>query len=470
MSEASFTLFQNTAVGIEVILYACCLTAFFYPYMAGRKRGHLADIIKMLTVFASYSIIYFFNMAVSMGALVCMASVIVLLTLAAKYLGVEKKSALFMGVVFFCIRNLSSLAVASVNFYTGRHLVKGEEGVERVLRNAALNFCLVELLQLVLFSALLYMVARQIRKCRMELHIRELCYLLLTPVTGILFVNILFRILIVTTGELSIQLYEQYPVLIGIVPVAAALFYAGILVTIISYQKMVGLQKEKERYFVEQQQVHAIQERMAEVDQFYDGIRRMKHEMKNHLTNIKGLLESGDYGSMGQYISRMDESMDAFEFSIKTGNAVTDVIVNDRQKAAEKQGIRFRSEFTYPESERYDAYDIGIIVNNLLQNALEACGKMRQGDRYIFISSRQKRKFFLIEVRNPFEGEIIMDADTNLPISTKEKEPFGRQGSMHGIGLSNVKREAEKYMGDVDIRVKKNEFSVTVMLQERRQV
>ena len=399
-----------------------------------------------------------------------MASVIILLTLAAKYLGVEKKSALFMGVVFFCIRNLSSLAVASVNFYTGRHLVKGEEGVERVLRNAALNFCLVELLQLVLFSALMYTVARQIRKCRMELHIRELCYLLLTPVTGILFVNILFRILIVTTGELSIQLYEQYPVLIGIVPVAAALFYAGILVTIISYQKMVGLQKEKERYFVEQQQVHAIQERMAEVDQFYDGIRRMKHEMKNHLTNIKGLLESGDYGSMGQYISRMDESMDAFEFSIKTGNAVTDVIVNDRQKAAEKQGIRFRSEFTYPESERYDAYDIGIIVNNLLQNALEACGKMRQGDRYIFISSRQKRKFFLIEVRNPFEGEIIMDADTNLPISTKEKEPFGRQGSMHGIGLSNVKREAEKYMGDVDIKVKKNEFSVTVMLQERRQV
>ena len=69
---------------LEVVLYACCLTAFFYPYMAGRKRGHPADIIKMLTVFASYSIIYFFNMAVSMGALVSMFSVIVLLTLAAK--------------------------------------------------------------------------------------------------------------------------------------------------------------------------------------------------------------------------------------------------------------------------------------------------------------------------------------------------------------------------------------------------
>lgn len=52
----------------------------------------------------------------------------------------------------------------------------------------------------------------------------------------------------------------------------------------------------------------------------------------------------------------------------------------------------------------------------------------------------------------------------------KEKEPFGKKGSMHGFGLSNVKREAQEYMGDVDIKIKKNEFSVTVMLQERRQV
>ena len=470
LSEASFTLFQNTVMGIETVIYACFLTAFFYPHMAGKKGGNAQEFIKVLIVFLSYAAVYFISIGVDLDKWACMVIVTALLTAASRYLGVGRKPAFLFGVLFFTIRNLSSLVVASVNFYTGRHLVQGEEGIEKILRNAALNFCLVELLQLILFSVLLYIAGCQLKKCRMELHTRELCYLLLTPLTGILFVNIIFHILLMVSENHVIQLYEQYSALIGIVPVVAALFYVGILATIASYQKMVGLQEEKERYFVEQQQVHAIQERMAEVDQFYDGIRRMKHEMKNHLTNIKGLIESGNYGDMGNYISRMDESMDAFEFSIKTGNAVTDVIVNDRQKAAEKQGIRFRSEFTYPESERYDAYDIGIIVNNLLQNALEACGKMRQGDRYIFISSRQKRKFFLIEVRNPFEGEIIMDADTNLPISTKEKEHFGKKGSMHGIGLSNVKMEAKKYMGDVDIKIKKNEFSVTVMLQERRQV
>jgi hypothetical protein len=99
--------------------------------------------------------------------------------------------------------------------------------------------------------------------------------------------------------------------------------------------------------------------RIGEVEQFYDGIRRMKHEMKNHLTNIKGLAGSGSYEEMEQYIARMDESMDAFEMSVRTGNAVTDVIVNDKQKAAERMGIRFRSDFVYPASDRYYPFPYG---------------------------------------------------------------------------------------------------------------
>ena len=466
MSEASFMLFQSTAEGIECILYACCLTAFFHPFMAEQKNKNPAKTIKMVIVFLVYAAMYFVNLAVGMNGWICMLAVILLLTMASCYLGMERKFAFLLGALFFCIRNLCALAVASVNFYMGRHFVQEEEAVERVLRNVALNFGLVELIQMILFVMMLYRVRGQLKKCKMELHIRELCYLLLTPITGILFGNIIFRMMLVISDHLVVQLYERYPVLLGIVPMVAALFYVGILATIVSYQKMVGLQEDKKKYFVEQQQVHAIQERMEEVEQFYDGIRRMKHEMKNHLTNIKGLFESGNFGEMEQYIKRMDESMDVFELAIKTGNPVTDVIVNDKQKTAEKQGIRFQSGFTYPKSERYNAYDIGIIINNLLQNALEACGRMSPGDRYVFISSRQKKKFFLIEVRNSYEGEIVMNEDTNLPISTKGT---GTSGLLHGIGLSNVKREAEKYMGDVDIKVRKNEFSVTVLLQERRQ-
>ena len=466
MSEAGFILVVDIAVRIEILLYAVCMAAFFYPFMAGKKEQRKSRIKKVLMVFLIYTVMYFVNMAASVYGWLCMIIVIILLAVASKFLDMNREFTFFLGVIFFCIRNLSALIMRSISYFLDKHLEQKAvfaENYENVFRNAAWNYVFVVVLQLILFSIMLYAVARLLMKKTMKLHIKELCYLLLIPITGILFVNIIFNILLIVNENLVFQLYEQFPVFLGIVPVVAALFYAGILITIVSYQKMIGLQEEKEKYFVEQQQVHAIQERMEEVEQFYHGIRQMKHEMKNHMTNIKGLVRNGSYGDIEQYIDHMDESMNVFEITIKTGNTVTDVIVNDKQKAAEKQGIQFQSEFSYPKSDGYNAYDIGVIINNLLQNALEACEKMAEGKRYIYLSGRQKKKFYMINVKNSFEGEVTFDTKTNLPLSTK-----GKDIALHGIGLSNVKREADKYMGDVDIRARKNEFSVAVLLQERR--
>ena len=463
MSEAGFILVVDIAVRVEILLYAVCMAAFFYPFMAGKKEQRKSRIKKVLMVFLIYTVMYFVNMAASVYGWLCMIIVIILLMAASKFLDMNREFTFFLGVIFFCIRNLSALIMRSISYFLDKYLEHKAVSVENVFRNAAWNYVFVAVLQLILFSIMLYAVVRLLKKKTMKLHIKELCYLLLIPITGILFVNIIFNILLIVNENTIIQLYEQFPVFLGIVPVVAALFYAGILVTIVSYQKMIGLQEEKEKYFVEQQQVHAIQERMEEVEQFYHGIRQMKHEMKNHMTNIKGLVRNGSYGDIEQYIDHMDESMNVFEITIKTGNTVTDVIVNDKQKAAEKQGIQFQSEFSYPKSDGYNAYDIGVIINNLLQNALEACEKMAEGKRYIYLSGRQKKKFYVINVKNSFEGEVTFDTKTNLPLSTK-----GKDTALHGIGLSNVKREADKYMGDVDIRARKNEFSVAVLLQERR--
>ncbi len=463
MSEAGFILVVDIAVRIETLLYAVCMAAFFYPFMAGKKEQRKSKIKKVLMVFLIYTVMYFVNMAASVYGWLCMIIVIILLMAASKFLDMNREFTFFLGVIFFCIRNLSALIMRSISYFLDKYLEHKAVSVENVFRNAAWNYVFVVVLQLILFSIMLYAVAGLLKKKTMKLHIKELCYLLLIPITGILFVNIIFNILLIVNENLVFQLYEQFPVFLGIVPVVAALFYAGILITIVSYQKMIGLQEEKEKYFVEQQQVHAIQERMEEVEQFYHGIRQMKHEMKNHMTNIKGLVRNGSYGDIEQYIDHMDESMNVFEITIKTGNTVTDVIVNDKQKAAEKQGIQFQSEFSYPKSDGYNAYDMGVIINNLLQNALEACEKMAEGKRYIYLSGRQKKKFYLINVKNSFEGEVTFDTKTNLPLSTK-----GKDTSLHGIGLSNVKREVDKYMGDVDIRARKNEFSVAVLLQERR--
>ena len=245
------------------------------------------------------------------------------------------------------------------------------------------------------------------------------------------------------------------------IPVLALLFYAGAYLTIAFQQGMAALREEQATHYMEYQQTQAIRARIHEAEQFYTRIRGLKHEMRGHLTNIKGLAQSGEYASLEDYIAKMDESMSGFELTLQTGNPVTDVIVNEIRRRSLDLGIRFQVEFHYPDPGAYDAFDVGIILQNLLQNAVEACEKVGEDERFIVLTGTRKGRFFLIEVKNSFASEVVFGQD-GLPVTTKQED-----APMHGIGLANVRREAEKYVGELELRTNQFEFSATVLLQER---
>ena len=199
MSEAGFILVVDIAVRVEILLYAVCMAAFFYPFMAGKKEQRKSRIKKVLMVFLIYTVMYFVNMAASVYGWLCMIIVIILLAAASKFLDMNREFTFFLGVIFFCIRNLSALIMRSISYFLDKHLEQKAvfaENYENVFRNAAWNYVFVVVLQLILFSIMLYAVASLLMKKTMKLHIKELCYLLLIPITGILFVNIIFNIFV----------------------------------------------------------------------------------------------------------------------------------------------------------------------------------------------------------------------------------------------------------------------------------
>ncbi len=109
------------------------------------------------------------------------------------------------------------------------------------------------------------------------------------------------------------------------------------------------------------------------------------------------------------------------------------------------------------------AYDMGIILNNGLDNAIEACMRMREkqpdAQAYITIRSFRAKNMYFIEIENSFDGMALSRGDSGLPISTKaDKE-------VHGIGLRNIRKCAVKYGGDVDCIVKGNRFILSVMIK-----
>ena len=457
MSETGFRIFNSAfSIGAELI-YAVLLTAFFKPFLTDQGRKWR----KLLIVFSVYII---FEIICNRAALPqgSFGPILMVMLLAvSKWIDLEKSLVFLLTLLYLNARISSGLIVQSLYFIMERMYPFRMEPLEAVFIRAAILVTLFLLLHAALFFAMLYALQRQMRKQRMTLHRRELCYISLVPTAGILFGQVISRLLVEFKDGVLLQLYERHPAFLAVVPVLALLFYAGAYLTIAFQQGMSALREERAAHYVEYQQTQAIRARIHEAERFYTSIRRLKHEMRGHLTNIKGLARSGEYASLDDYIAKMDESMSDFELTLQTGNPVTDVIVNDTRQRSLDLGIRFQVDFRYPEPGAYDAFDVGIILQNLLQNALEACEKVSEGERFIVLTGKRKGRFFLIEVKNSFVGEVVFGQD-GLPVTTKKEDV-----PMHGIGLSNVRWEAEKYMGELELKTEQREFSATVLLQER---
>lgn len=420
MRESDFILLYQMTAGIEVILYGACMAAFLRPFLDGDGGGRRSMRRKCLLVLLAYISVFSLGAALSLYGWLCMLFLMALLAACRRFLGIGREFLFLLGVLFLCTQRLSLMAVQSLDYFSCQLFLAGADTPEKVFLGAALNHLCVEALMLLLFALMLWGLALRLGKRPFALHARELGYLLLTPVTGILFVRITLQLIIVADGDSIFQLYQQVPMAVGIVPLLAALFYAGTLAAIALCQKNIALQEERGRHFVEQQQLAGIRERLAQVEQLYDGLRRMKHELRGHMANIRGLAERNCYGDMERYLARMDESIQALEPGLSTGNAVTDVILGDTGRASARLGIRFQADFTFPASGGFDSYDMGIILNNLLRNALEACEKVEPGRRYISLSGTRKNRFYLLEVRNSFQGDVRFHRRTGLPVSTKE--------------------------------------------------
>lgn len=325
MSEAGFYLFNNAFSAVTELIYAALLAAFFQPFIPNKEQKRW----KLLIVFAAYILFY---LACSRAALPQGTFGIILTALllaAARWTGLEKSLVFLLILLYFNARISSGLMAESLHFLLEQWLPFPVEPLEKVFLHAAIFLTLFLLSHAALFFLMLYTLRRQMIKRRFPLHRRELCYLSLVPMTGILFGQVISRLLIEFKDGVLLQLYDRHPAFLAIVPILALLFYTGTWLTIAFQQGMAALQEEQAALYAEQQQARTIRARIHEAERFYASIRQLKHEMRGHLTNIKGLVQSGKYASIEQYIARMDESMGSFELTLQTGNPVTDVIVND---------------------------------------------------------------------------------------------------------------------------------------------
>ena len=98
---------------------------------------------------------------------------------------------------------------------------------------------------------------------------------------------------------------------------------------------------------------------------------------------------------------------------------------------------------------------MGVILGNLLDNAIEAASKVN-GDKKINVVIYYEKNNLYININNTYNGEIIFDG--NKYKTTNENKID------HGIGLSSIENALKKYDGEIEISYTESLFTVKVLM------
>ena len=291
---------------------------------------------------------------------------------------------------------------------------------------------------------------------------------LILPNIAILCISITLQMLVVSVeNEITVIIFDKVPATMFWIPLICVLLLGVNISSVILFQKLVQLGEERRKRAVLENQITQMQREIEEIQDIYADMRGLRHDMRSHLESIAAVIgrtAGNDREELDGYIGKMEATVSRLDFVYTTGNPITDVIIHQKKQEAEKQQITFEVDFTYPDKQQIDVYDIGIVLNNALENAIEASSKI-DGKKNISLRSYMKGNLFFIEVENDFCGELVINGETGLPVTGKED----RQN--HGLGIENIQRCAKKYMGDIDIAVREEKgqkrFCLTVMMYDK---
>lgn len=375
---------------------------------------------------------------------------------------------LFLAVTFFCVRWQSWRIVSCVSnevYLLTEHLFSAENDMFWFRVYAVRSVAEAEIGCLLMYGAV---------KClhwsygcsREEMEAKEFLLLVMPSVLG-LFAYGVYRyynyVYERDSGKSPFDLYGSYDLMILFYSVVC---FVTIFVMTYVFRQWKNEKEEEKQGEILSKQMQDMKSHIAEVERLYRDMRSLRHDIGNHMMTLEQLYGQGEYEEAGEYAKALKKQLQEVSPDVASGNPVTDVILSGRKKEMEEKGILFDCDFHYPKSEAVNAFDISIILNNALANAVEAVERERKGNAgktvRVWLCSYRMKNMYIIEVANSYTGKLKLNASDGLPVTVKS-------GDGHGFGLANIRRVVQKYYGDIETgkeMYKKEEcFVLRVMIQ-----
>ncbi len=198
-----------------------------------------------------------------------------------------------------------------------------------------------------------------------------------------------------------------------------------------------------------------------EVQNIYKTMRAWRHDYHNHIQSIKAMLAMKKFQELDDYLATLEQDLDSIDIAIRTGNVGLDAILSSKVSIARKNNIEVNCTAKVPGQLKITDVHLCAIVGNLLDNAIEACEKIKcSGEDPV-----PQQKFIRIYI-GLFKEQLYISVSnsTNAKYRRRLNELVTSKLGEHGFGLRRIDKIAEKYDGFVNRKNEPGIFATEVML------
>ena len=239
------------------------------------------------------------------------------------------------------------------------------------------------------------------------------------------------------------------------------LMCASIVISLVLTDYFMLYMMERFNYLVQKQYEDAMyREEMHYKDIYYEEaekqnkeVQKLKHDMKHKLHELYNLVENSDGQELSEKIGAMCKEFEQIDEKQYSDNPIVDSVLRIKFGRAKVRGIKVETSIRIQKQMQLDHGDIGVLYGNLVDNAVEACSKVPEGQRFVKIENKYQSGILLLVITNSKTGK------KNKSLKTTKKDNI-----RHGHGVQSVRKVVEKYNGTVSFTDKGDIFEVSAML------
>ena len=206
-------------------------------------------------------------------------------------------------------------------------------------------------------------------------------------------------------------------------------------------------QKDKMQIAQLQQQFAYYQEKLKDEEK----VRSVYHDMKNHLLVLQKQINSPETAEM---VEKLQSQVAMYEDYEHTGNDILDIILKEKSEKAREKHIALSVTADLSDVDFIEPLDISTIFGNGLDNAIEASEKLPEEQRAILVKAGKMQNFFSVLIENN-----CLQNSGNTKNRTTKADEF-----LHGFGISNMQKAAEKYSGQLTTKCESGKFLLKILL------